>query len=456
MKLPKHLTQGGPGDKYLGNGKVDTSEWFKTPELDRQIKDQDIWFCGAPFQMIYTNILGEFNPCSWAEEQLQGPNINNTTMIDYFVNDETLNKMRKEMLTPGSDLKTCQVVCKQCLFQEANYGRSRRQASLKIQTNDLGIWHGIRKSISKYKDNNMQGGILSQRIFEIQVKSFGNKCNFDCYMCMPVDSTQRKATLEKAELDGQTVFNDITILNADRVASVQIDDDDMIDQIITLAPYIYNMKLIGGEPLVMKNYYKLLDALVKSGHSKHIIIKYQTNMSLLAYGKYNFLDYVDEFDLFEITVSLDSIGDAGDYIRRRGSWEDIKRNIESIYKYPNVKINVNGAISFLSVLRFYELIKWFDENNHMFTQINWSNIRYPKKLCANMLPTKLKESIIPKYEGFPDIQNLLRESGGNFQETLDYLHMVDKRYEGTKWEMKLFDVFPELEEYYIAPEDRLS
>ena len=28
-KLPKHLTKGGPGDKYLGDGKVDTSQWFK-------------------------------------------------------------------------------------------------------------------------------------------------------------------------------------------------------------------------------------------------------------------------------------------------------------------------------------------------------------------------------------------------------------------------------------------
>lgn len=28
-KDKSHLTKGGPGDKYLGDGKVDTSQWFQ-------------------------------------------------------------------------------------------------------------------------------------------------------------------------------------------------------------------------------------------------------------------------------------------------------------------------------------------------------------------------------------------------------------------------------------------
>ena len=61
-KLPKHLTKGGPGDKYLGDGKVDTSQWFKKPGIDvgpleKQIQNQVIFFCGAPFRLFYTCVL---------------------------------------------------------------------------------------------------------------------------------------------------------------------------------------------------------------------------------------------------------------------------------------------------------------------------------------------------------------------------------------------------------------
>ena len=42
----------------------------------------------------------------------------------------------------------------------------------------------------------------------------------------------------------------------------------------------------------------------------------------------------------------------------------------------------------------------------------------------------------------------------DIQDTFDYLLAADEYYNGTKWEMQLFDVFPELEEYYIPKEDR--
>ena len=96
------------------------------------------------------------------------------------------------------------------------------------------------------------------------------------------------------------------------------------------------------------------------------------------------------------------------------------------------------------------MIEWIDKNKTLFKQINWSNIRNPKKLCANVLPDEIKKKLIPKYKGFPDIQQLLEESndGLDYQDTLDYLLMNDKYYKGTKWETHLFDVFPELEPYH--------
>ena len=81
----------------------------------------------------------------------------------------------------------------------------------------------------------------------------------------------------------------------------------------------------------------------------------------------------------------------------------------------------------------------------------WVEKYRPKTVKDCILPKKLKDQLIPKYEGWPDIQAALRmpeEPDNDFQDTLNYMLQQDKAYEGTKWESHLFDTFPELKEYY--------
>ena len=468
-KDKSHLTKGGPGDKYLGDGKVDTSQWFthshmlpwKGGEFEKKVKDQKMFFCSAPFQMLYTNTRGRYAPCSWAElnNEHLAPRIHDVSVKDWFENNENLNKLRAEMLDENSDLKLANEWCRTCIKQEKEYGRSRRQAALKIQTNDSLIWPELKKSIRRYQQD--MKGHIKDRCFEVQIKVYGNKCNLDCFMCHPFDSTKRLETMRHKELDGQTIFSPHVQEYARSKRSFDLDKDSLetiSDQIVDIAPYIYAMKLIGGEPLVMKPYYKLLEKLVEKAPDdcQKMLLKFQTNMQTMNMDKMQVTDYIDKFGTFEFTVSLDSVGIYNNYIRRRSNWDEIVNNIKTVRQYPNVKININGAISFLSVLRFYELPEWYDNNINLFkgfdreSMINWSNIRSPAKLAANVLPDKLKQELIPKYEKWPDIQQVLREdnNGLDYKETINYLLTIDKRYKGTKWEYNLFDVFPELKEYY--------
>ena len=458
------MTKGGPGDNYLGDGKVDTSAWFTDEDhLFNQVKNEKIWFCPAPFSLIYTNTDGQLLPCSWAQsadkwDKPLGPNISNVTPKKYYVRDRVLNNLRYEMLTPGSDLEMVEQVCSSCRKQEKNYGRSRRQASLKIISNNYDLWPRIEMVVQRFKLALMrldkrEDALFSERLFEVQVKAFGNKCNLDCYMCIPFDSSVRTETMHGEHMEDQKVFSEGYMQKIGTVSSDRV--DEIIEQIVALAPYIYNLKLIGGEPLVMKPFYKLLEKIVETGESQHMYCKYQTNMSVIEFDRVKISKFIPDFERFEFTVSLDAYGKANDYIRRRSNWDEIVNNVRHVNEYPNVFVNINGAISFLSVLRFHELIAWFKDNQDLFDQINWSNIRGPEKLCANMLPEKIKQELIPKYEGFPDIQQLLREEpiqrNGkdlDINDTFEYCLMMDKRYKGTKWEMNLFDVFPELEEYY--------
>jgi len=81
------LMRGGPGDKFVGKGKVNMSSWFKDVDiLEDQIRSGELpFFCTAPFQMVYTTTRGEYAPCSWVKEGYN-PNIKDVSIKDYFIN----------------------------------------------------------------------------------------------------------------------------------------------------------------------------------------------------------------------------------------------------------------------------------------------------------------------------------------------------------------------------------
>jgi hypothetical protein len=159
-----------------------------------------------------------------------------------------------------------------------------------------------------------------------------------------------------------------------------------------------------------------------------------------------------------MVASVDGVGKTIEYMRRRCNWDKIKDNLALCAKYDNVDADFNGLVSFLSVMRFYEVIDWcMTEGKDMIDQVNWAMLESPPLLRTNNLPQKIKDDLIPKYKGWPDIQEALRmpaEEGLDIQEVFDYLLDADKYYEGTKWELHLFDVFPELKEHYIPKDQR--
>ena len=152
-----------------------------------------------------------------------------------------------------------------------------------------------------------------------------------------------------------------------------------------------------------------------------------------------------------VVASVDGVGPVIEHMRRRTDWNEVVENIELCKKYPNVVVDFNGLVSFLSVMRFYEVIDWCKENP-VINQLNWAFVENPKHLQVCNLPKKIKDELIPKYKDWPDIQAALRmpaDPDVDLQHIFGYLLRTDEYYKGTKWESHLFDVFPELEEFYI-------
>ena len=512
-ELPKFMTKGGPGDTSTA-GNVNTDAWFVDPTkthddegrkrkewrvipglLDKgtiaqQAKDQEIFFCDIPFTQLYMEIDGNYQPCCFGKPDGKS-NILNTTMRDWMTKSDALNSIRKEMLDPNEkEYKAVNKFCIRCVDDEKRYGKSRRTACMKIHSNDSSFWKKVDRAARLFNASGMFE--FDERIIEVQLKVYGSECNLDCYMCTHANSTIRQKVANDGvwndaifnKLDEETrefykwVTRDKTeILNEPDVK--QYDDGEgghewtipvfnteqpitntksMVDQTMEISKYIRSIKIIGGEPLIMKKHYELLDKLIESGDAEHIYLKYQTNLTETKAGKHNIFNYIPKFRRVSMVGSVDGIGKTIEYMRRRCSWDKIVDNAFISDSYENVDVDFNGLVSFLSVMRFYEVIDWcMKEGKDTIDQINWAMLENPAHLRTNNLPEKIKKELIPKYEGWPDIQEALRmpaEPNLDIQEVFDYLLDADKYYEGTKWEMHLFDVFPELEEYYLPKDKR--
>jgi organic radical activating enzyme len=461
--LPEYLTKGGPGDRSAP-GFVNTEAWWqklddegkevaaKEGSIVQQAKNKDIYFCTIPFTQIYSELDGQYQACCFGEPS--GVSVEEVPLKEWMENSDYMNDLRREMTTVGSDLKAVDKWCQRCRGDEARYGRSRRTNCMKIHTNDPNFWNKIEKQATKFRDTGEFTLKGAGRIFEVQLKIYGSECNLDCYMCLHDNSTTRMQVAKKGVWNTK-VFGEQSPERDARNAQVMKDKTEGVtEQIVAIAQYIKSIKIIGGEPLIMKKHYEMLDKLIETGHSKHIRIKYQTNLTKTKAGKHNIFNYIPHFDRVTVVASVDGIGKTIEYMRRRTDWQEVVDNIDLVKKHPNVVVDFNGLVSFLSVMRFYEIIDWCKENP-VINQLNWAFVEHPRHLRANNLPEKIKQALIPKYKDWPDIIAALEmpnDSDVDIQNIFDYLLRADEFYKGTKWEMNLFEVFPELEEFYIKKE----
>ena len=453
-------------------GNVDTSDWFNAlsdkglnrkedpKSIMNRAKSKDSWFCVHPFAEMFIELDGSYKACCLADKS--GHHIATTTIKDWMQSDN-LNKLRQQMLDPSKGTDVIEKNCSRCISDEKRYGKSRRTHHMWRESNSKDRWDRIERSVRMFEKSGVWD--FDERIMQIQLKSFGIECNLDCHMCNHDSSSMRIDMMRKHDVYSEKMFGSMKKTNH-KIKLVEdnlnkINKKDVIEQIKELAPYLNSIKIIGGEPLIMKKYFEFLEEIVKTGHAPHIKIKFQTNLTKLGEGKHRFIDFVPKFKETSFTASIDGINQYAEYLRRRSNWKEIEENIALLNsdKYKGkAHVDVNSVITCFSVLRFDEVIKYCRDNPGV-RGAGWLMIERPKSLRVHNLPRKLKDQLIPKYEGWPDIQAALRmdeEPDNDFQDTLNYMLQQDKAYVGTKWEYHLFDVFPELKEYYDGPHPKNS
>jgi glutamate-1-semialdehyde 2,1-aminomutase len=94
------------------------------------------------------------------------------------------------------------------------------------------------------------------------------------------------------------------------------------------------IKIIGGEPTVAPDMFKLLDRCVETGHAEHIELSFYTNITNM---QDKWLEQLGKFEKAIINCSLEGMGAMNDYLRPPSKWDSVWQKFDKLVKYSNTK-----------------------------------------------------------------------------------------------------------------------
>lgn len=187
-----------------------------------------------------------------------------------------------------------------------------------------------------------------------------NKCNLSCIMCNEVYSSSHN--------NNQYKFN----------------ENNYYDELDDFIPYLDTVSFSGGEPFLIKDYYKLFNSI--NLHNPSIDIHITTNGTIFNEKVKLFLNNSNSF----VTVSIDSISESVYKKIRKNS--NISRVLDNLKKLKNncQSVDVNLCVTTMNVCDLFETVNYFNVNN---LQVNVNVAKYPIKYSLFFLESKELEKI---------------------------------------------------------------
>jgi hypothetical protein len=323
--------------------------------------------------------------------------------------------------------------CAKCFEEESKGIKSKRNWETMVWNERLNLPDIVSKM-------NATGGMpVEIPYFDLRL---GNLCNLKCVMCSPHDSS---SWIKDYKIQ-YPKYNSISLINDsqwDRTMDYTwYKKSSFIDSMKNQIQFIKELYFAGGEPLLIPEHYNILQWLVDKGHSKNVILRYNSNGTELPN---HLIKLWEEFKLVKFNFSIDACGDKNDYIRYPSKWIDITNNLHKLDKTSdNIVVNVACAVNLLNVSYLDELVDWKISQN--FNKVNTKQygagliglhlVYLPSYLNVRVLPNNIKHQAILK------INNLLKRYSNNDFDNDPYgkkrwLGLIN--YMSTDWTHKLPD-----------------
>lgn len=351
-------------------------------------------FCILPFLHFYTQPDGEVKPCCIAGG-FDTPQSLRKNSIEEIFNSDEYKQLRKDMLT-GERNKVCDV----CYKKEDAGETSPRH----IYNHNLTIGGPCKWTIPEVNEDYS----VAVEFQHLDIR-FSNLCNFKCRMCNHSFSSNWYEDSKKITVNNEQVFASLENTKVLQ-ASKTITND--------ILPYIKNVKSIyfaGGEPLINEDHYELLVWLSKNledtdltsglGLRKKVTMHYNTNLSILKYRDYDFINHWNMFKRVHLAISCDGIGKVGEYQRTGFSHDNFVKNLTELKRcavpaptyspIDGISYSFQYTTTIFNIEHIFDFIDFMIENNFIENSevISFYYAWGPKYLTLNNLAEEDKKRI---------------------------------------------------------------
>jgi sulfatase maturation enzyme AslB (radical SAM superfamily) len=172
---------------------------------------------------------------------------------------------------------------------------------------------------------------------------------------------------------------------------------------------IIQLSFVGGEPLLEKRNFDILEELVSLGNT-NCFVSIVTNGSIDLNQRQ--LAVLSQFKNLNICLSIDGVGDQFEYLRWPLRWDQLQHNLNQ-FKQIAQHVSVSCMISNLNIFYYTELIEFFEAN-----QIKYlcKQIVDPKYFAPGNLTNEFKQQVLEKNKKYHDEVKAFLNYGGNLLE----------------------------------------
>jgi organic radical activating enzyme len=329
--------------------------------------------------------------------------------LDEIWNSSKQKQLRQDMLN-----ETFNPTCGRCYEQEDNGFFSGRRSANKH--------HG--HHINRIKDTRADGHVQDFKMTYWDIR-FSNLCNLSCRSCGHIFSSSWYQ--DQAKLAGGTWKDHNQVLNyAGRT------ETDMWEQLIPHLDYVEQIYFAGGEPLMMKEHYNILDELERRGRFDVKLI-YNTNFTHVKLKDRTVFDYWKRFTSVAVGASLDDMGPRAEYIRKGTDWAVVESNRRQMLEVcPEVDFYISPTLSIMNALHLPDFHRaWVDKGLLRPQDLNVNILQDPSHLRIDIAPAEYKAIVSDKYqehvEWLRPLDTLQRATVG-FQSAIKFMSAIDNTH----------------------------